>query len=315
MPAMADATWRTHERVWLADPGNQDALHHAIAARRRAGLPVPGRMLARQVHGGRAFSSGARLQVFVLLPDGRTQAVGRTPGTVELPPHVSVWVQPATPTGPRLASLAADPEEADHIEGLALGPDVQDAALAELQRFGALSRLDLAGCARIGRAGLAHVGRVAAIEVLDLWSLTKLDGLAELAPLSRLVELRARRCANLAPGSLAPLAGLSGLTTLALGGCAKLDSSSLAPLAGLGNLMALDLSETAVDDACVEHLLGLRELTLLNLSRTRLTVVGIDRLAALPSLAQLYVAGCAPPTVAAAVELSRAVPRLEVVGA
>lgn len=312
---MADATWRTHERVWLADPGNQDALHHAIAARRRAGLPVPGRMLARQVHDGRTYTSAARLQVFVLLPDGRTRTAGRTPGTVELPPHVSVWVQPATPTGPNLASLAADPGEADLIEGLALGPDVQDAALAELSRFSALSRLDLAGCARIGRAGLAHVGRLATLEHLDLWSLTRLVDLAELAPLSRLVELRARRCANLAPGSLAPLAGLSGLTTLALGECAKLDSASLAPLAGLTNLMALDLSATAVDDRGVEHLLGLRELTLLNLSRTRVTVVGIDRLAALPSLAQLYVAGCAPPTVAAAVELSRGVPRLEVVGA
>ena len=41
-----DHDWRTHENVWRADPGDQDALQRAILARRRAGLPVPGWMSA-----------------------------------------------------------------------------------------------------------------------------------------------------------------------------------------------------------------------------------------------------------------------------
>src|SRR5688500_16164192 len=156
---MPDDSWRAHERMWLANPGDQDALQRAISARRRAGMPVPAWMLEKQVHGPRTFESEHELHLFALLPDGRTRGLGQTPceGGVAVPEHRALWVQPATPTDESLADLAADVDLARALPGLALGPDVSDAGLTHLASFGALARLDLAGCTKVGPAGLAHV--------------------------------------------------------------------------------------------------------------------------------------------------------------
>lgn len=312
---MADAAWREHERTWQADPGNQDALLRAIAARRRAGLPVPGRMLERQVHAPRVFESEHALTVTVTLPDGRSRGCGRTPGAVSLPEHRVAWVQPATPTDAHLAALADDGALAGEVEGLSLAPDVTDAGLAHVPRLPALRRLDLAGCTRVGAAGLAHVAEAGTLEALDLWSVPGVDadGLAAVARLGGLVTLNLRRCRGVTAVGLAPLASLGELSVLSLGDCPQVGAAALEPLAGLTNLVALDLSATSTDDAGLERLLGLRELTLLNLSRTRVSPAGLLRLAALPSLAHLYLAGCREDVVRAEGELRRALPRCEVV--
>lgn len=312
---MADATWRTHERAWQADPGNQDALQRAIVARRRAGLPVPGRMLQEQVHAPRTFESEHALTITVTLPDGRSRGCGRTPGEVELPEHRALWLQPAAPSDASLAAIVEDGPLAAEVEGLALAPDVTDAGLAHVARLPELRRLDLAGCTKLKAAGMTHLAGVATLESLDLWSIPGIDtkALAAVARLRRLVSLNLRRCRAVSPVGLSPLSALTELTVLSLGDCPKVDSSALDAVAGLVNLVALDLSSTPVDDHGLERLGGLRELTLLNLSRTRVTAVGLRRLEALPSLAQLYLVGCGQDVVRAERDLRKLLPRCDVI--
>lgn len=312
---MADAAWREHERIWQADPGNQDALLRAIAARRRVGLPVPGRMLERQVHAAGSFESEHALTVTVTLLDGRSRGCGRTPGVVALPEHRVVWLQPASPTDANLAALADDQAASGTVEALALAPDVTDAGLGQVARFPALRRLDLAGCTRIGAAGLTRVAEVGTLEALDLWSVPGVNdaGLVEVARLGALVTLNLRRCRGVTPAGLAHLGALGELSVLSLGDCPQVGSGALGAVAGMTNLVALDLSGTAVDDAGLARLTGLAELTLLNLSRTRVTAAGLTRLAALPSLAQLYLAGCGADVARSEADLRRALPRCEVV--
>lgn len=312
---MADAAWREHERVWQADPGNQDALLRAIAARRRVGLPVPGRMLERQVHAARVFESEHALTVTVTLPDGRSRGCGRTPGPVPLPEHRVVWLQPASPTDASLEALAADEQARGQVEALSLAPDVTDAGLAQVARFPALRRLDLAGCTRVGAGGLARVGEVGTLEALDLWSVPGVNdaGLAEVARLGGLVTLNLRRCRAVTGCGLAHLGALGELSVLSLGDCPQVGSDALDPVGGMANLVALDLSGTGVDDAGLARLTGLCELTLLNLSRTRVTAAGLKRLTALPSLAQLYLAGCGEDVARSEADLRRALPRCDVV--
>lgn len=47
--------WREWERIWRADPDNQAALQQSILALRRAGKPVPKRMLERQYEARKQF--------------------------------------------------------------------------------------------------------------------------------------------------------------------------------------------------------------------------------------------------------------------
>ena len=54
---MSDRDWRAWERRLQTQADDQDALHGAIAARQRAGLPVPGWMHARRLFGPRRFDS------------------------------------------------------------------------------------------------------------------------------------------------------------------------------------------------------------------------------------------------------------------
>lgn len=290
---MPDESWRTQERLWLANPGDQDALQRAIAARRRAGLPVPGWMLEKQVHAPRTFDADHDLDVFALLPDGRARGLGRTPGPVEVPEHRALWVQPAQPTDRTLAELAEDADLARSLPGLALGPDVTDAGLAHVASFPSLSRLDLAGCTNVRAAGLAHVAKAWTLDTLDLWSALEVDdaALAHLGSLGGLVTLNLRHCTKVTAAGIAHLARLESLAVLALGGCAKVGDDALEPLGALPQLTALDLSGTPVTDAGLASLAALPELTLLNLAHTRVTPAGLERLGGLPKLAQLYVPG------------------------
>jgi hypothetical protein len=315
---MHDEGWRAQERMWLADPGDQDALARAIAARRRAGLPVPAFMLEKRVHAAGRFESRHGLDVFALLPDGSVRGLGRTPvaGGLEVPEHRALWVQPEMPTDAGLRALAEDADAARQVAGLSLGPDVTDAGLAALEAFGGITRLDLAGCTRITARGLEHVGRMWGLEALDLWSALKVDddALAHLAGLSQLVTLNLRKCAKLTARGVAHLAGLEALAVLSLGGCTKVADAALLHLARLPQLTALDLSSCPIGDAGLACLGGLSELTILNLSWTKVTAAGLEQLASLDKLVQLYVLGC-PATGAAEKVLRSRLPRCEVVAA
>lgn len=312
---MADAAWRAHDRQRQADPSDQDALLRAIAARRRAGMPVPGWMLDRRVSPAGPFQSELPLTLTLHLPDGRRRVAGRTPGVVALEPHLALLIQPWQPTGQALRELAGEPL-AGSLTGLALGPDATDQDLELLGAFPALERLDLAGCARIGDAGLERLASQApGLVWLDLFGLVQVGdpGLAALGRLRGLGTLKLRHCARVSGPGLAPLAGLPSLSALDLGQCPRVDDRGLQHLAALPHLAALDLSGCAVSDAGLPHLAGLSELTLLNLSRTRVTAGGLSALASLTNLAQLFLLGCAAVGPQAARQLAAGLPRCEVV--
>lgn len=312
---MADATWRAHDRQRQADPSDQDALLRAIAARRRAGMPVPGWMLDRRQHAGGPFRSELPLTLTVHLPDGRRQVAGRTPGVVDVPAHLALIAQPEQPTGEALRELAQSPL-AGELTGLGLAPDATDADLALLGAFPALERLDLAGCARITDAGLEQVAALApGLAWLDLFGLGRVGdaGLRAIGRLGGLGTLKLRHCARVTGAGLAPLAGLPSLSALDLGQCLKIDDGGLAHLAGLPHLTALDLSGCRIGDVGLAHLAALPELTLLNLSRTRVSSQGVAGLGKLASLAQVWLLGCAAVGEKAVRELERALPRCEVV--
>ena len=311
---MADHDWRSLERRWQADPGDQDALHRAIAARRRAGVSVSGWMLDRCEFPARRFDSLLRLDVFVMTLEGRTQGVGRTPAGgdgLRLPPHRTWWVQPS-PSVP-LADVAKLVHEAE-VPGLSLAPSVRDDDLASLGGL-PLQRLDLGGCSRVSAAGLAHVGSLTGLTTLSLWYCTAVDSAAleHLAGLEELTTLNLSHCLRIAAGGLAPLAAMTQLGALSCQGLTGLGDSGLEPLAALPRLAVLDLQRCSITDAGLKHLAGLPELTLLNLSFCEaLTPSGFRALADLNRLAQIHAVGCGLDRHAVGAVQRTSLPRCEV---
>jgi hypothetical protein len=297
---VSDRDWRSWERRLHTNPDDQDALHRAIVARQRSGLPVPGWMHARRLFGPRRFASLHRLDVSVLLPDGRQQGVGRTPSDdaagLALPEHCTFWVKPAAPTDGSLAA-AIDALTAESVPGLALGADVTDAGLAHLERLaGHLTWLDLSACGRVTAAGLARLLPLGALATLKLWHCAGLDdeGLAHLGHLRGLSTLDLSQCGGVTDSGLRHLSSLAELASLSLGGCARVTDAGLAHLRTLPRLASLDLRRCAgLTDAGLRLLAELPELTVLNLSGCpNLTPAGLQALTELPHLSQLYVVGC-----------------------
>jgi hypothetical protein len=311
---MADHDWRSLERRWQADPGDQDALHRAIAARRRAGVPVSGWMLDQCEYPARRFDSPASLDVFVVTLDGRQYGVGRTPAGgdgLSLPPHRTWWVQPDSDL--HLGDVADLVHDAE-IPGLALAPQVTDDDLAHLAGL-PLQRLDLGGCTKITAKGLAHVGALRALTFLSLWYCRAVDdaALARLAGLEELTTLNLSHCVRIGPGGLAPLAGLRALSALSCQGLAKLGDAGLTPLAELPRLAVLDLQRCGITDAGLEHLGALAELTLLNVSFcTSLTPKGLRALAGLERLTQVYALGSGLDSNAVGAVQRTSLPRCEI---
>ena len=89
---VTDLDWRKWERACEANPGDRDLLERAIASWRRAGLPIPGWLLQRQIHPPRTFNSVLRFHVYARLPGGEVRRIGRTPHgpELEIPEHTVV---------------------------------------------------------------------------------------------------------------------------------------------------------------------------------------------------------------------------------
>jgi hypothetical protein len=316
---VGDRDRRSLERRLAVDPGDQDALQAAIAARRRAGLPVPGWMLERRVLPGRSFDAPAPGAVKVTLPDGREQGVGKTPAGgagLVLPDHRAWWVQPDSPTRRTLPEwvevLAGEPEP-----GLSLRPDVRDGDLEPLGSLTHLRGLDLAGCSRLTAAGLAPLAALTELTQLNLWACSRLDdaGLAlALAHKGSLLRLDLGGCGRLTEAGLAPLARSPELVTLGLRGV-HVTSQGLSHLRGLSTLAALDLRHcTDLNDAGLEHVGRLRELTLLNLSFCAgLTASGLEHLRSLTNLSLLFLVSAGAASQAAQQVLAEALPQCQIV--
>jgi len=315
-----DRDRRARERRWAVEPGDQAALASAIAARRRAGQPVPGWLRERVVRPGRTFASRLRLEVWALLPSGATRPVGRTgPGAepVAVPPHRAWWVKPARSIRRRrlLSEVAAQ-----GVPGLSLArcrlDRAQLALLAECRTLEWLSLARTRGYRPRDLAALAGLERLRHLDLagapVDASALEALRPLAGLASLG-LAGVRLERA------DLGALGGLAGLGALDLAG-ARLDPGGLGALGDLGALSRLDLSGASgaavgrdlaglgrlehlvalgladlgdLRGGALAHLAGLPRLRRLDLSgAAALADEDLAHLAALPALEDLALARC-----------------------
>jgi len=292
---MSDRRLRELERRLEIDPSDQDALTQAIAARQRAGLPVPGRWLVSQVFGARTLAYPEPAVVSVLDPDGRRRTVGTTPvpGGLPLPEHKAWWLQPLGPTDAALEAAAQLLAGEPHV-GLSLRPDVSAAGLAALRSFNGLRRLDLSGCAAVDDAALDAVAGVRGLGWLELWGCTGWGerGLAALGS-AGLVGLSLSRCAQLDDAACAHLGAQRELATLDLSGCAGLTDAAIVHLIELPALGYLDLRGCVeLTDAACAHLARLPELTVLNLSLCPgIGPAGLRALRESPRLTEVWAVG------------------------
>jgi Leucine Rich Repeat (LRR) protein len=292
-----DRDLRAAEHRLQADPDDQDALQHAILARQRSGLPVPGWMHARAVLPARTFAPPLALDVGALLLDGRSLGLGRTgDAPLELPEHRTFWVKPPPPSDATLEDIVPV-LAAEGVPGLALAPDVSDAGLAQLGPLADhLTYLDLSACARVTAAGLSHLQLLECLATLRLWYCASLGDEA-LAALGRLVgvsTLDLSNCTGFSEGALRELNALEELTVLELGSCRQVGDAGLSHLRALPRLTSLDLRRcVGLTDAGLAGLAGSPELTVLNLSFCpELTLKGLAPLGELPRLSRIYLVGC-----------------------
>lgn len=254
---MSDAGWRRWEREWEANPGDLDALEAAIAGRRRAGIGVPGPLLAARRFPGREFDSVLSLRVGAWLLDGRAIEVGRTPRGgmgVTIPPHNAWWIQPetSTPLGVRdfsgVDSLAQELRR-HSVPGLRTRRlAITDGVLGKLASCPSLSHLDLGACERLTEHGLKH-----------------------LLELERLYRLELLDCEHVEDAGLAILTRAPDLSRLALKNAARVTDVGLSYLGELDRLTHLALSGSPISDEGVAQLRGLEQLEELSLERCGIT--------------------------------------------
>ncbi|MEZ6184889.1 MAG: hypothetical protein R3F62_07755 [Planctomycetota bacterium] len=304
---MSDRRLRELERRLEQDPSDQDALTQAVAARQRAGLPVPARWLISVVFDPRRFDYPEPAALSVLTPDGRRRSVGNTPAPdgLALPAHKAWWLQPLGPSDRGVAAAAELLAGEPHV-GLSLRPDVTPHGLDALRRFNGLRRLDLSACPAVDDAALAAVAGVVGLGWLDLWGCRRFgaDGLARLSG-SGLVSLRLAGCAQLDAAAWPHLAGLPELVALDLAGCSALTPAGLRALSELPALGYLDLRGCSrLDDEACATLARLPELTVLNLSLCPgITLRGLQALRQAPRLRELWAVGTGLEADAAAAAL------------
>ena len=317
---MSDRDWRTLERQWQSDPSDQDALHRAITARRRAGIPVPGWLLSHQELPARSFAAGVALNVSALKPDGRVEGCGQTgpaaPDGVQIPAHRSWWVQPVAPTDANLLE-AVDELSRQRVPGLSLLPDLTDVGLQHLALLDHLERLDLSGCARVTTAGLKHLRGLSSLSWLNLWSCGGITQTTQflLRELTNLSTLHLDRCAEVGDAGLEALSDLPELYVLGLGGCEAVTDAGVQAISSAPRLTSLDLRQNPnLTDAAVEALTDLPELSALNLSFcTGITPGGLQALVRCPNLSLVVLVGCGVAGEQARDALAKARPQCEVI--
>jgi hypothetical protein len=165
---------------------------------------------------------------------------------------------------------------------------VSDTGLESLRGLARLRSLNLYGTHVTG-PGLEHLRGFAELKTVRL-SATALDddGLAHLDDLPALEELGLSQTRVTGAG-LAHLTRFRALRRLDLSGTA-IDDQSLGFLHGLP-LTHLDLHDTPVTDAALEHLEELAELKGIDLANTRVTDAGLESLKRLPRLSEVNLCG------------------------
>ncbi len=317
-------TWRELQRAWEAAPDDQALLAALIAARRRAGQPVPASLLDRQVFAARTLELPFDAGVEAVLADG-AGSVSETPapGPLAIPAHrrlrVSLFPEDdasvATAVehldregvselrmwcaGLSASSLAALPRVRSlrdlTLESIGPRPDEE---LRFLDRMPELERLSLRELPRITGRGLEPIGRMENLVALELRKAPGVDD-AALAWLPRLRSLSSfeldvgRRSIGVGDPTLRALGGLTHLEELGLTGCDGIDDAGLGALASLKGLRRLKLSFCEhVGDAVGQLTAELPALRELDVRATRIGDATLRRLAEQGVLEVLDVGGC-----------------------
>lgn len=136
------------------------------------------------------------------------------------------------------------------------------------------------------------------------------QGLSELKPLSRLVELDVSDCAAIDDQALEAIAGFKQLAKLNVYNT-MIGDADWNQLAGLDKLTWLNVDKTSVDDQSLEGIGALNGLTFLHLGSTQVTDAGMEQLVGLSNLEKLIVTRTAV-TAAGVQELKAALPETEI---
>lgn len=188
---MSDTELRALERRWAATPYDQEATLALIGARRRAGLPVPARLLDARVIPGRRVAVHGRYAVRAELPDGSTTLVGKTGrrAELELPAHRSWSLEPTRVVHERDFRLLLG--EARELQcpalRLELGGSVERPG-ERLARLDSLERLDLAGHGHLRDGDVQALAGAAVLHHLSLRRSFNV-GAAAMSALERLERL------------------------------------------------------------------------------------------------------------------------------
>lgn len=248
---MGDQDWREAERRLIADPGDDALVAQAIAARRRAGVPVPWRLLSRVVQPGFELELPAPLGV--LIDKGRGWRALGPARPRAVPPHVRWMLQP-TLTNRFEPGLPA----VDWLTGLSRWPSDPPTLnvnwyshrvdLTWVRRLRWLNELQL-GPGVFHDSDLAPLEGLERLEALTLASSQVTDaGLVRLASLPGLSRLEVH-CDQIGDTGMGWIARLERLTDLFV--TAPITGRGLARLARLPHLDMLIVQSPALDDAAV----------------------------------------------------------------
>jgi hypothetical protein len=259
-PGMADEEWRALERAHAGAPADQVVLERLMQARRRAGLPIPARLLRAVSHEAFEIEVPKAFSLWFLPPRG--------PGAVLRPEPIESTGVPAHSTfgltvtvrdlaNPALLRSVVGRHRLPGIRVVDAGMSLAD--LGALRGLRSLTTVILSGTTLIDAlaplaslenlstlvldktdvtgVGLAALSRLPALSVLEISSRNTgptREGVAAIAMLSRLTDLSLERWGPGAEEGLPLLAGLTHLETLALRACPGVSPSDLTSLARQG---------------------------------------------------------------------------------
>lgn len=316
-------------REWEASPGDMHRLRAAITLGRRAGQPV-GWLLDQELLAPTTFSSQLRFVVWAAVPrevgdaawepTGRSWSgpwlksveLGRTPGLVEIPPHMHWWIAPQGYVGKALPAVL-DEVARTEAAGLDLSNSkVTSPELARLAEMPSLRAVLLEGCTRVDDrvtealpAGLRllSLSRCARVttdayqplqgheDLTTLLHMNARGGVGRCFP-PGLTQLSLVGAAKFSNADCAAIGELAQLRSLSLCGCGLLTRAGIAHLGRLRHLRDLDLSFCGrLTDAALDALLSLPIESLRLGSCTGLSAQGLLRLSALQRLRHLDVHG------------------------
>jgi hypothetical protein len=193
--------------------------------------------------------------------------------------HLPEWLKPLYNHG-----LLATVDDAGGVTTLTAGAVMTDERLAKLEALPRLRELDLETTKALTRTGIGHLGRIPALEVLRLYGVNDEGGglgdaaLEAASRIPTLRELSIAECGTTDAG-VRHLEAMSQLTRLTLRQEGRLTDAALASVAKLKRLRHLDLSSYV---GTVPY------------GRMRFTPEGLQQLASLRDLEELWLPGHAP---------------------